>query len=51
MVLAILHRQDTAAKDAKTKKQKERRIYKVQYYIDDDGPPVMLSPVAQPKIR
>jgi hypothetical protein len=49
MVLAILHRQHAAVKYfiAKTSKAKERRIYKVQYYIDDDGTPVMLNPVSQ----
>jgi len=49
MVLAILHRRHTAVKDVKTSKARGRRIYKVQYYIDDDGTPIMLNPVAQTK--
>jgi hypothetical protein len=49
MVLAILHRRHTGVKDVKTSKARGRRIYKVQYYIDDDGTPIMLNPVAQTK--
>jgi hypothetical protein len=39
----------TAVKDVKTSKARGRRIYKVQYYIDDDGTPIMLNTVAQTK--
>ncbi|MGH9974656.1 MAG: hypothetical protein ACRD8Z_02305 [Nitrososphaeraceae archaeon] len=46
MVLAILHRQDSAVKETKTRKLKERRIYEVRYYLNDGGIPVMLNPVA-----
>jgi hypothetical protein len=49
MVLAILHRRHTAVKDVKTSRARGRRIYKIQYYIDDDGTPIMLNPVAQTK--
>jgi hypothetical protein len=49
MILAILHRQNTAVKDVKTSKASGRRIYKVQYYIDGDGTPIMLNLVAQTK--
>gem|GEM_PF-3861918 len=27
------------------------RIYRIRYYIDDDGISIMLNPVAQPEIK
>ena len=49
MVLAILHRQDTAVKDAEIRNLKGKKIYKVEYYIDDDGTPVILNSVTEQK--
>jgi ribosomal protein S8 len=49
MVLAILHKRHTAVKDVKPSKARGRRIYKIQYYIDDEGTPIMLNTVAQTK--
>lgn len=51
MVLAILHRQDTAVKDAEIRNLKGKKIYKVEYYIDDDGTPVILNSVTEPKVK
>jgi hypothetical protein len=47
MVLGILHRQYNVVKETKTSKLKaRRRIYEVRFYIDDDGIPAILNPVA-----
>ncbi|MFY9965153.1 MAG: hypothetical protein WBL44_09785 [Nitrososphaeraceae archaeon] len=51
MVLAILHRQDTAVKDAEIRNLKGKKIYKVEFYIDDDGTPVILNSVTEPEVK
>ena len=51
MVMAILHRQDTAVKEAEIRNLKGKKIYKVEYYIDDDGTPVILNSVTEPEVK
>ena len=50
MVMAILHRQDTAVKEAEIRNLKGKKIYKVEYYIDD-GTPVILNSVTEPEVK
>ena len=51
MVMAILHRQDTAVKEAEIRNLKGKKIYKVEFYIDDDGNPVILNSVTEPEVK
>jgi len=51
MVLAILHRQDSAVKDAEIRNLKGKKTYKVEFYIDDDGTPVILNSVTEPEVK
>lgn len=50
MVLAILHRQDSAVKDAEIRNLKGKKTYKVEFYIDD-GTPVILNSVTEPEVK